>query len=313
MSQLEQDIQAQEDVVNQLDPRTAKHEEEQAKLDTLKAQLAAQTASEELFGEFENITIEDMTFTLRELCAGESQYQMLSTWLQMREGDRAQKQATIEASYKSQVEALADEVTELDKYRKQALEYSDKLADMELRRDAAAKELHNVKEENERLVADNAALRTQLESQSKPTSTNLNTNLAEIAKKLHDAKPAIYNKRWEDDLKRTSYLANLAENGEEISIKRLDIGQYRELSEDEASRFRAELEHQRAVEAAKLAEEAIQNISLVIPTLPSEGPGYELDEANEGVEMAERPVSRAEHEALAARVFQLEQSQRSVA
>lgn len=312
MSQLEQDIKAQEDVVNQHDPNTAKYEEEKAKLDLLNAELAAQTAQIELFSEFENINIEGMTFTLRELCLGESQYQMLSTWLQLREGDRAQKQATIDASYKSQIASLEDQVMDLDKYRKQAIEYTDKLADMELRRDAAAAELHNAKEEIARLTSDNVSMRTELESQNKPTATNLNTNLAEIAKQLHDAKPAIYNKQWEDDLRKLNYRANLAENGEEIIIPRLEIGKYRELSEDEVTRFRTELDNKKAIEAAeaaRLAEENLANIALVVPQLPFQSEeGHQLDQEDASVGVAGETVSRQEFEALTARVAQLEQS-----
>lgn len=264
-----------------------------------KIEGAATTAQNELYSQFDNITIGDITLTLREMCSNEQYYQVLSGWLQGYVGDMAQRHATIETSYKSQVEALEEQVVELDKYRKQSIELTDKLADMELRRDAAGNELRNAQEEVKRVTADNEALRKQLESTPK-TATNINTNLADIAKQLHEAKPAIYNKRWEDDLRRTSYVANLV-SGEEITIPRLEIGRYREVTPEEADTFRAE----EAARVAKAAEEDLANQALVTPpSLPSTE-GHELDQENTSVGVAGETVTREEFQELKREVYEV--------
>jgi chromosome segregation ATPase len=271
--------------LSQTDERTAKHDAIKAELDKTEAKLtakrealaeidgAAQIAQEELIGQFDNIEVAGLPFSLRDLAKGPDEYSIISAYFQKYVGDMAEQHATVLSSYKSQVERLEDEAQELAALRKLNYELSDKLADMELRRDAAADELLQAEEEKKRLAADNESLRKQIESTTKTLHTNINTNAAEIAKKLHDAKPAIYNKRWKDDLKRISYIANLAETGEEITIPLLEIGKYRELSEEDAARFRQELEareREAEAEAAKLAEAAVQNTSLVVPpSLPS--------------------------------------------
>lgn len=273
---------------------------------------AAQIAQEELFNQFDNIEVAGIPFSLRDLAKGPDEYQIISAYFQNYVGDMAQQHATVISSYKSQVERLEDEAQELATLRKSNYELSDKLADMELRRDAAADELLQVDEEKKRLAADNESLRKQIESTTKTSHTNFNTNYAEIAKKLHDAKPAIYGKRWEDDLKRTSYIANLAETGEEIVIPRLELGKYRELSEDEASRFREELEVQKA---AEVAEAVVQSVSLVAPPIfPFQDGEVQTDSIDR--EMAQETVgyvTRQEFEELTARVIQLEQQKVAVA
>lgn len=317
-SQLEQEIKALEEqefyFVNEMnnaqgDPHRysalkSDLETVQARLAVLRSEKAAIEAQTELTNQFDDIEVAGLHFVLRDLVKGPDEYSIVSAYFQKYVGDMAQQHATVLGSYKSQLEQLEDEAKELDNVRKLNYELSDKLADMETRRDAAADELHNAQEEIKRLTADNTSLRAQLESQTQPVATNLNTNLAEIAQKLHDKKPAIYNKRWKINERglevRTHYTAELAETSETIDIPLLNIGQYRELSEDEASRFRAELENQKAAEAAKLAEEAMANISLVIPKLqetPSDE-GHELDQENTGMGMAGETVSRAEFEEL---------------
>lgn len=331
ITELERQISGYKDQLEQTEYGTAKHVAIKDELDKTNAKLvakqealseidgAAQIAQEELFSQFDNIEVAGLPFSLRDLAKGPDEYSIISAYFQKYVGDMAQQHAAVISSYKSQVERLEDEVQAMDKVRRYNSELSDKLADMEMKRDAAADELFQANEEKGRLAADNESLRKQLESTTKTPNTNINTNAAEIAKKLHDQKPAIYGKRWEDDLKRTSYIANLAETGEEIVIPRLELGKYRELSEEDAARFRAELDNQKAIEAAETArmvEEANNNKTLVIPTLPSKGTGHELDE-NETVRSDDAPATIGELKALEARIeerlFRLEQSQRGVA
>jgi chromosome segregation ATPase len=330
MSQLEQDIKAleereiyytneieriaQTEPLDQYQYSALKGELEtvQAKLAVLRSEQAAIDAQTELTNQFDSIEVAGIPFVLRELVKGPEEYSIVSAYFQKYVGDMAQQHATVLGSYKSQVEQLEEEVQELENTRKLSYELSDKLADMEARRDAAAAELLNAQEEIKRLTADNTALRTQLESQGKPVATNLNTNLAEIAQKLHDKKPAIYNKRWKINERglevRTHYTAELAETSETIDIPLLNIGQYRELNEDEAARFRAELENQKAIEAARMAEEAMANISLVVPQLPfQEESTAGLDEHGT-VHESNAPVTRQEFEELKHEVAQMKQT-----
>lgn len=266
-------------------------------------------AATALFNEFDNITVDDMTFTLRELCLTEGHYQLLSQWLQIREAKKAEEHAAILTSYKSQIDALTDEVESLEFYRKRSIELDDKLADMEARRDAAADELQAAKDEAARLTADNESLRKQVEAKNNPGPTNLNANLAELAKQLQAAKPAITNKRWEDENRKTHYLAELVETGEAIRFGYLEAGKYREVNAEEADRFRSE---KLAREAAEAAQE-MANQALVEPEVPSyKGEDAEMAEHILDGKMDAEPVTRQEIEsrfaALDARISRLEQS-----
>src|SRR5690606_1628954 len=129
---------------------------------------AAETAQAELFDQFENIEVGGYSFSLRDLAKGPEQYQMISAFFQQHVGDLAQQHAVVVSSYKSQVEQLESETSELDNVRKLNYELSDKLADMELRRDAAADELQQALDENKRLQEDNNNLRQQIEASARP-------------------------------------------------------------------------------------------------------------------------------------------------
>ena len=329
IAELERQVEGYTDQLIQTDERTAKHDAIKTELDKTEAKLtakrealadidgAAQIAQEELFSQFDNIEVAGLPFSLRDLAKGADEYQIISAYFQKYVGDMAQQHAAVISSYKSQVERLEDEAQEFSSILKLNYDLRDKLADMELRRDAAADELLQANEENGRLAADNESLRKQLESTTKTPNTNFNTNFAEIAKKLHDAKPAIYDVRWEPVIgPQTHKLANLAETDEEIRYHYFDEGKYRILKEEELLQFRKEKEAKEleaAAEAAKLAEEDLANIALVIPpSFPSEAETNGLVEEHTGLEMAGQTVSRQEFEALAARVALLEQSKIAV-
>ena len=187
-----------------------------------------------------------------------------------------------------------------------------KAGDLESKLHNAGVQIEELKAEDNRKESEISKLRDQLSKSAQPTNAKVESveSMAEgLAKR-----PAIYNVRWESELGRTHKLANLAETGEEVRFHYFNEGIYRVLNDEELLQFRKEKEvreHQAAVEAAKLAEEAIQNQPLVVPPFfeaPSEGTGHQLDETNKGVEVAERPVSRAEFENLKQEVAQLKQT-----
>jgi len=276
MKELEYEIAAQEDVVSQLNPDSAKYAEELAKLDAMKAQFAAMEAQETIASQFDNLDFGDgMTVSLREACANEEYYQLLSMWMQKYIGDQAQKHAAVVASYKGEVEAMEYQLHELDACRAEADRLGGLLADMTAKRDAAATELMESKLENERLEKDNESLRKQLEGQNAPATPQVDP--AELYRRIQAAKPGIYNKRWfinERGLEdRRYFTANLSETGEEITIPQLEIGKYREESQEEAERFRAE---QAQAELDRLAQETH---NVVVPDLqfPSEDAGVQTD------------------------------------
>lgn len=301
MKELELEIAAQEDVVSQLNPDSAKYAEELAKLDAMKAQLAAMEAQETVTSQFEQLDFGDgMKVSLREACANEEYYQLLSMWIQRYIGDQAQKHAAVVASYKGEVEALEYQLHELDAYRAEADRLGGLLADMTAKRDAAATELMESKLENERLEKDNESLRKQLEGQNAPATPQVDP--AELYRRIQAAKPGIYNKRWgtkENGMEdRRFYAANLSTTGEEITIPLLEIGKYREESQEEAERFRAE---QAQLEAERLAQETLeQGISVPSVQFPGEGEiavdGMDGNPAEET--MVGETVTREEYESL---------------
>lgn len=283
------------------------------KLEAIEGEIKAGIeAQEQLYSLFDSIDVGGGTvLTLRELAANETAYQILSAFFQGYVGDQAQKHAAIESSYKSQNDKLLEDLQELESVRKRNADLDNKCADFEAKRDAAADELFQAQEEVKRLSADNESLRKQLEATAKPVQTNLNTNLAELAKQWAETKPAIYNKRWQDENRKTHYIATLAETGEEITIPWMELGKYKEVQAEEAETFRKEAE-----QAA--AENVVQDSPLVsYPTVPDftfqeEEPAYIVDE-HEIVRSDDAPATLGELKALEARIALLEQSQRSVA
>src|SRR5690606_36122473 len=63
----------------------------------------------------------------------------------------------------------------------------------------------------------------------------------EAQRKWLESRVKIVNKRWESDLRKTHYLAERVDNGETVRIPFMEIGQFLEVTEEEAARFRAEL------------------------------------------------------------------------
>jgi len=234
---------------------------------------AAETAQSELTSEFDNIG--GTGFSLRSLAITEQAYQIISIYLQQKIGDMVEQHAAVVHSYKGELATLSETVNELSKIKaeyeafyRENIELSDKLADMTAKRDAAATELEAVKTENARLKEDNTKLREQLESKN-TARNNWQEELKKHAEDLKANLKPIYNKRWESDLKRTHYLANLAETNEEIKIPYLEIGRYYEIEGEELARFQADLE------AKKHAAEVEEPVQLA-PSLPTPQPYAEV-------------------------------------
>lgn len=284
----------------------------QAKIAAKKEQLeqlegASAKAQDELFNQFDNISVGGINITLRELAASEQSYQFLSAWFQQYVGDMAQQHAVVVASYQSENEKLKEEMDdvlgtnenlqeEIKVLDSKVIALNEQLEDIGTKRDAAVKTAEEAQEETKRLAADNESLRKQLESTSKPSQTNLNTDLAVLAKQLNDAKPAIYNKRWEDPNRKTTYLAELATTGETISFGYLEAGKYREVSPEEAETFRTE-----APSAPVVVDVATDPVAEEVLNSPSETDAGVQTDSTPG-EMVSEAVSRAEFQALKAEV-----------
>jgi hypothetical protein len=321
MSQLEQDIKAQEDVVSQLDPRTAKHEEEQAKLDALRAELVFQTAQNEVVESFDTLNVpgSDDTIPLAyllttDLIPLEDKMTIITSALQ----NKLANATSVKASLERQIDSMQDRLDNSESENKLLYQGKKELElvinDLETKLHNAGERIEELKEEDGRKESEISKLRDQLSKSAQTTNAKVESveSMAEgLAKR-----PAIYNVRWESELGRTHKLANLAETDEEIRFHYFNEGIYRVLTDEELLQFRKEKEdreHQAAAEAAKLVEEDLANISLVVPQLPFQEEGHQLDQEDASVGVAGEAVSREEFQALASRVAQLEQSKVAVA
>lgn len=143
----------------------------------------------------------------------------------------------------------------------------------------------------------------------------------EQRQKEEESKPIIYNLRWKDDIRRDTYLAELAATDETIEIPYFTMtgdlknptnmrGRYRVVTSEEAPSFRT---------AATAEEDHASDISVGSDLITV--PAFRSDEdentaepglAAEASTVAGSPVTREEFEELKARVAQIE-SVRSVA
>lgn len=239
--------------------------------------------------------------SMRDLTTNEAGYQILREMVQLTMMEREEKylgeinklreeNAVITASkdaLQEQCSALYETVSEL---RSDLNTTKSELEDAELKRDAAASQLEEAKKEIARLNGHIDDLRAEIAVGAKGAVkvTNLNGNLADLVQQFNASKPAIYNKRWKDEYKKTIYLANLAETGAEIEIPYLEIGKYREVTPDEAELFRAEYEAKCNQESATV--DAGQGVDVNTPDQfqeeDSEGPVSSLDEGHTGLEVA---------------------------
>ena len=233
----------------------------QSKLEAKRAELATiedagKEAQEKLTAELDAIDIGGETVNLRALVPDEASYQLLYIWLQQREITKAQVMAALKSSYESQIEEFETVANEISTLRQDNFRLSDKCADLEAKRDAAAAQIDELQSDITRLKADNDNLRKQLEDSAKPKETTEDAKAA--LERWKNSRPAITDLRWKDDSRKTTYLATLVETGEQIEFGYLEKGKYRELTEEEASRFRDE-------QAASEAEPVQSSETNVIP------------------------------------------------
>lgn len=297
---------------NELKSNLSSHNNKLQMIDNDIASLenAAGNAQDELVSTFDNFEIGGIPFSLRGLIGNEENYQLISAFFMQYVGDQAEQHASIVHSYKSEIEKIMEELTELenvqyelDRMHAENIALSDRLADAESKRDAAAREIAQAKEEIARLKADNEQLRERI---ARPTQTNVHVDMAELARKIHEAKPAIYNKRWKDDLRRNRYLAELAATDETIEFSYLEVGNYRELEGEELSRFREEQEEKKL---AELAQETLTHAapSIEKPSLPLPNAEVPTDSTDGEMAPPAAEVTRAEFEELKNQVVQLQQ------
>jgi hypothetical protein len=223
-------------IQQELDTAKSKLEAKRTEMATIED--AGKEAQAKLTAELDAIDIGGETVNLRALVPDEASYQLLYIWLQQREITKAQVMAAMKSSYESQIEGLEDGLSEISKLRQENYRLSDERADFEAKRDAAAAQIQERDEEIARLKADNDNLRKQLEDSAKPKETTEDAKAA--LERWKNSRPAITNVRWKDDSRKTAYLATLVETGEQIEFGYLEKGKYREVTDEEASRFRAE-------------------------------------------------------------------------
>ncbi|OUS72992.1 hypothetical protein B1748_23575 [Paenibacillus sp. MY03] len=255
-------------------------------------------------------TLEIEGILLRDLFVSPTHYEFFLSWWKQTEGEKAAATAALEASYKSEIASQEDAIAELEGFRVEADRLGGLLADMTAKRDAAGAEIIELKQEVDRLTEDNESLRKQLESKPSSVPTNMTANLADLAKQIQAAKPGIYNKRWRDENRKTHFIATLSATGEEIEIPYLEIGKYREESQEEAERFRAE---QAQAELARLAQETH---NVVVPDLQfpgEEGAASGLDGDSSNAPVVGSPTLEERVEALEKRMATIERDSYKVA
>ncbi|WP_138752777.1 hypothetical protein [Paenibacillus sinopodophylli] len=342
MSQLEQEIKALEEQetiytneierIAQSDPFDSyQHSALKGELDTVQDKLAAlrseQSAETKVEVEsFEKLTMPGTTDEIplayllsTDLIPLEEKMTIITAALQ----NKLANAASVKASLERQIDSMQDRLDDSEAENKLLYQGKKELElvvnDLETKLHNASKQIEEYKAADDHKESEITKLREQLSKNAQPVDAKIESN--ESVQEALAKRPAIYNVRWEPVVgPQTHKLANLAETDEEIRYHYFNEGIYRILDKEELLQFRKEKEdrdHQAALEAERLDQEALANTPLVNPPLfiPSgEGTEHGLAEGNTGVEGAGEAVTRAEHEALAARVAFLEQqSQRSVA
>ncbi|WP_339317936.1 hypothetical protein [Paenibacillus sp. FSL R10-2734] len=181
------------------------------------------------------------------------------------------------------------------------------------KRDAAAKALDEANAEIARLNGHLEDLRKEIAvgavNATKVVEVDVRSareKLDEERKKEEEAKPVIYNLRWEDDIKRTHYLAELAKTDETIRFKYLEKGRYRVVTSEEAPSFRAAyLEEQERNHEDMAQHSSVEDEPVTVPAFRDE----DTNSATSGVDQADtsgevaRPSVEKRLEALELAVF----------
>ncbi|WP_028547226.1 hypothetical protein [Paenibacillus taiwanensis] len=251
-----------------------------------------EVASSEIAGAMDEMEIDGIPlrhmFLNEDNKSAEAAYQAVSIFIKMMMTEREKQRLKELAEYDRKLWIKQQENEQLKKSHDEVFSVNAELrreisiVRLELeetgnKRDAAAAEIERLKSQIDDLRNEKAV---DAKEAVKVIDTNLNTNLSEYMKRWKDNRPAIINKRPLDNL-RSRYGAELVETGEYIEFSFMGEGKYREVTAEEAERFRAEAEAKRqAEEAAKLVES-----SLPIPVIPSEGAVNGLDQTGSSVAM----------------------------
>lgn len=280
----------------------------------------------EIYNALDNLRVGDKS--IRELFLNtsaeeaEAAYQLVSAvWKQetseivekhLATNQELEQQLSHERKEKAELQVRYDELYEEHaEQRKELSGIKFELEEANSKRDAAARQLQEANEEIKRLNG-------QIDDLSKEIAVGATNalkvidvkdsyeNYLEIKKKAEASRPAIYNKRWKDELRKTIYIANLAETDEEIDIPYLEITKYREVTAQEAEVFRTEYEAKRNQESATVDDG--QGVDLNTPDQfqeeDSEGAADRLVEQNTGLEVARENITLEERvAALEKRVF----------
>lgn len=210
--------------------------------------------------------------------------------------------AIVRTSLENENKALKERTEGLENENNNLLKFKGtvelQIADYDSKLSNAAAQIEEERNENKRLSAEMDKLRDQLSKSSVSTKENVITSTPESVEDILAKRPAIYNVRWTDELKKTHYIANKAATGEEFTFHYFEKGLYREVSAAEAETFRTE-----TTEDAET--EVVEDSTLVIPpSLPAfrneEDAEVPTDTATGSV--VPETVSRSEFEALKAEV-----------
>ncbi len=304
---IEQLREALETVQGQMRGRDSNNPRESAELDNLKrdeARLLAQIqqleeqnqqvetkiaeAQTQVTQSFDTITAGDQTLTLGDLALNEPARMILSTYFSQYVTKLTEQHAKETNELKAENEQLQVRYDNLyednNTLRGANAQLQLEVTLMTAQRDAAATELDNEKKETTQLKGWVEDLRSEIAlgaREAVKVVTNLDGNLGEMMKQFKELLPAVYNVQEKDRLTLT---AQLASTGETVEVLKIYFkGTYREVTAEEAERFRAEQASQ--PEAPAIEADPIEQTETPVPSvidppaLPSEqtGPAEELN------------------------------------
>lgn len=298
MKELALEIAAQEDVVFQLNPDSAKYAEELAKLDGMKAQLAEEEnqagVNTAVYAALEGIPIAFiLTTNTYEL---EEKIDIIAQALSA----EFEKAAEVTKSLQRDSEAREKLIAELREERDAA---NAETYDLQSKLKNAVEQLDEERRLSKEKDEEINRLRETLSKSGTVPIKSYEDSKGDHLKAL-ESRPAIYDLEWTDTIKKTHYTAKRAETGEQMEpFSRLTLGLYRVLEGAELERFREEYA---AAEMARLAQETHNVVvpDLQFPEKEESTGGLDGDSAQE--EVVGETVTRTEFEALKERVRLLE-------
>lgn len=235
-----------------------------------------QEASRESALAVDNMVIGDNT-SLRDLCIDEASYQFVSIAIKTMMNTQATKYinelSTQKAQYEDQLRAASDREAQL-KLQNSNLQKA--LESVTAERDTLQSQSSQITLERDKAfeVRDNAAkaldeANKKIEELQASGATITQVDQSEQLKKAQEdfinSRIKVTNIRWADDIRKTHYAAELADNGETITFGRLEKGKYLEVSKEEAARFRTEQSNQSAVQDSTLGSS--QTTDAVVPQI----------------------------------------------